>query len=165
MHGLLSNKNMRIPTKYKIGYSPALCYIWADKGGIFRSCPRVPKIWVWLMRGNWDMFEGDSADTCGEERGHLSVWAEFWIIATIHSNFSGDTACIVRCYHRTQWKIFNTIISALAELWQAIGQLHTDWIQNTYQGFILSDFFKNLPLDMHEMSQSGKYFIICLQHI
>ena len=111
----------------------------------------------------------------GDKWGHPSAWAKFWIIATIHSNFSGGTACIVRCYHRTWWKIFNRIISALAELWQAIGQLHTDWIQSN-----IKDFFKNPPLEewaacamhhsphclagwLHEMSQSGKYFIVvCL---
>ena len=30
---------------------PALCYIWADKGGIFKSCPRVPKLRILILRG------------------------------------------------------------------------------------------------------------------
>ena len=55
MHGLLSNKNIRIPTKKKVQGTPlppALCDFWAEKGGILTS--------EWLG----EVFEGDSADMC-----------------------------------------------------------------------------------------------------
>ena len=31
--------------------TPALCEFWAEKGGILKSCPRVPKLKIWLRRG------------------------------------------------------------------------------------------------------------------
>ena len=39
LHGLLSNKNIRIPTPKTFGapLPPALCYTWADKGGYFQK--------------------------------------------------------------------------------------------------------------------------------
>ena len=33
---------------------PALCKFWVDKGGIFKSCPRVP-----TSEGLGEIFEGD----------------------------------------------------------------------------------------------------------
>jgi hypothetical protein len=47
LHGLLGNINIIIPIKKKIGDPPlplALSYIWGNKGGIFKSCPRVLKL-------------------------------------------------------------------------------------------------------------------------
>jgi hypothetical protein len=47
LHGLLGNKNIWIPTKKNIRgppLPPELGDFWAEKGGILKSCPRVPKL-------------------------------------------------------------------------------------------------------------------------
>jgi hypothetical protein len=49
LHGLLSNKNIRIPTNNKNSGTPlppALCDFWVEKGGILKSCSRVPKLQI-----------------------------------------------------------------------------------------------------------------------
>ena len=37
LHGVLIHKNIRIPLQKKILESPTLCYIWPDKGGIYKN--------------------------------------------------------------------------------------------------------------------------------
>jgi hypothetical protein len=47
LHGLLSNKNIRILTKKNIRglpLPPSLCNFWVENGGILKSCTRVPKL-------------------------------------------------------------------------------------------------------------------------
>ena len=54
LHGLLSNKTIRISIQQKFGdppLPPALCNFWVENGGILKSCARVPKLWIWLRRG------------------------------------------------------------------------------------------------------------------
>jgi hypothetical protein len=69
LHGLLTNKKIRIPIKKKLGTppTPALSYIWGVKGGIFKSCPRVSKLLDMTFEGLGKMFEGDSADMCARK--------------------------------------------------------------------------------------------------
>ena len=75
LHGLLSNKNIRIPTQQKKLGTPlplALCYIWADKGVFskvvvgFQTSDRTSE-------GLGNMFEGDSADTCARKFPLMSM--------------------------------------------------------------------------------------------
>ena len=46
---------------------PALCYIWADKGGYFQKLSEDSKTSDMTSEGLGEMFEGDSADTGGEQ--------------------------------------------------------------------------------------------------
>jgi hypothetical protein len=64
---LLSNKNIRIPTKQKFWgppLPPALCYIWEDKGGYFQKLSWDSETSGMASEGLGEMFEGDSADMC-----------------------------------------------------------------------------------------------------
>ena len=40
--------------------------LWSEKGGIFRSFPRVPKLPIWLLRGWWRCFKL-TLQTCAAE--------------------------------------------------------------------------------------------------
>jgi hypothetical protein len=50
----------------KSGTPPHYAIFGRKKEGIFKSCPRVLKLWILLQRGLGEMFEGDSADRCAE---------------------------------------------------------------------------------------------------
>jgi hypothetical protein len=82
LFGLLSNKHITIPiiegfqptTNSETPLSPcALCNFWG-KGGIFKSCPRVPKLMPgYDFWGLVEMFEGNFADTC-TNKNSLVLW-------------------------------------------------------------------------------------------
>ena len=48
LHVLLTDKNIRIPTQTKIRRPPYPCTmtVVGGQGGIFKSCPRVLKLWI-----------------------------------------------------------------------------------------------------------------------
>jgi hypothetical protein len=60
LHGLLSNKNIRITTKKKIR-GPPLTF---GKGGYFEKLSKGSKTSDMTPEGLGEVFEGDSADTC-----------------------------------------------------------------------------------------------------
>ena len=49
-----------LPIQTKLG-TPLPPHFWAEKGGIFKSCPSDM-----TSKGLWEMFECDSADMCAE---------------------------------------------------------------------------------------------------
>jgi hypothetical protein len=66
-HGLLSNKNIRIPTNNKNSGTPPTprtMRFLVGKGGYFEKLSMLSKTSDMTLEGLGEVFEGDSADTC-----------------------------------------------------------------------------------------------------
>jgi hypothetical protein len=50
--------------KSRTPLTPALCYIWVDKGGYFQKLSYGSETSDMTSKGLEEMFEGDSADMC-----------------------------------------------------------------------------------------------------
>ena len=54
---------------------PALCDFQAEKRGILKSCPRVPKLWICLLRG-WGRSVKVTLQTCAQKKFCLCRWGD-----------------------------------------------------------------------------------------
>ena len=68
MHGLLTNKNRRIPTKKKFGdpLYPLHYHIFGGSRGVFSKVVLGFRNFGYDFWGLGEMFEGEFADTCGK---------------------------------------------------------------------------------------------------
>ena len=56
-------------------YPPHYAIFGRTKGGIFKSCPRVPKLWVWLLRG-WGICLKVTLQTYAPENFRSFCWGD-----------------------------------------------------------------------------------------
>jgi hypothetical protein len=109
--------------KKKLGTppAPALWNIWADRGGILKSCPRVPKLRIWLLSG-WGRCLKVTLQTCAAENFRSCRWGDERTVkraqkvseAPIGASGNQLIATFGQVTH--EWPVFGIVFQML--LWQ-----------------------------------------------